>query len=176
MTTIRRIKPEDAEAFLYLRKQLDAETAFMMLEPGERTTSAAEVREQLTGITNQENAALFVLETDERLVGYLSASGGAFKRNKHTAYIVIGILAAYQGQGWGSKLFQTLFTWAEEQQIHRLELTVMAHNAAGIALYKKMGFVKEGTKQECLFVNGQWVDEIMMGKLFSNSFKETISK
>ena len=36
---IREIRVEDAAAFLQLGKQLDEETTFMLLEPGERNTT-----------------------------------------------------------------------------------------------------------------------------------------
>jgi RimJ/RimL family protein N-acetyltransferase len=55
--------------------------------------------------------------------------------------------------------------WAKQQHIHRLELTVMTHNIAGIALYKKQGFAIEGTKRQSLLINGQFIDEFYMAKL-----------
>jgi RimJ/RimL family protein N-acetyltransferase len=49
--------------------------------------------------------------------------------------------------------------------MHRLELGVMINNAAGIALYTKMGFVIEGTRKHAYLVDGQWVDEYLMGRM-----------
>ena len=49
--------------------------------------------------------------------------------------------------------------------MHGLELTVMTHNTAGIALYKKQGFAIEGTKRHSLLLNGQFIDEFYMSKL-----------
>ena len=80
-------------------------------------------------------------------------------------HISIGILQDYVGQGIGTKLFIELEKWAIQNQIHRLELTVMANNKAGQALYKKMGFKVEGVKEHSLFVNGRYIDDIYMAKL-----------
>ena len=44
---IRTIRESDAAQFLNLCKQLDAETQFMMLEPGERKTTLEEQRTQI---------------------------------------------------------------------------------------------------------------------------------
>jgi RimJ/RimL family protein N-acetyltransferase len=140
MMKIRTIREDDAEQFLNLCKQLAAETQFMMLEPGERKTTLEEQRTQIEILLRQENQTIFVAEQDNQLVGYLAASGGAFKRNRHSAYLVIGILQAFTGQGLGTQFFQSLEEWAQHQRIHRLELTVMTHNKAGLALYKKQGF------------------------------------
>lgn len=162
---IRTICEDDAEQFLSLCKQLDLETQFMLLEPGERKTTLEEQRAQIDILLGQENQTIFVAEQDNQLVGYLAASGGTFKRNRHSVYLVIGILQAFTGQGIGTQLFQRLEEWAKQQHIHRLELTVMTHNNAGIALYKKQGFVIEGTKRHSLLINGQYVEEFYMSKL-----------
>ena len=162
---IRTIRENDAEQFLNLCKKLDTETQFMMLEPGERKTTPEEQRTQIEILLKQANQTIFVAEQDNQLVGYLAAYGGEFQRNRHSAYLVIGILQAFTGQGIGTQLFQSLEEWAQQQHLHRLELTVMTHNNAGIALYKKQGFAIEGTKRHSLLINGQYVDEYYMAKL-----------
>ena len=162
---IRTICEDDAEQFLSLCKQLDLETQFMLLEPGERKTKLEEQRTQIEILLREKNRAIFVAEQDNQLVGYLEASGGTFKRNRHSAYLVIGIMQAFTGQGIGTQLFQSLEEWAKQHHIHRLELTVMTHNTAGIALYKKLGFAIEGTRRHSLLINGQYVDEFYMAKL-----------
>ena len=50
-------------------------------------------------------------------------------------------------------------------ELHRLELTVMIHNAPAIALYQKFGFQIEGTKRASLKVDGTYVDEYVMSLL-----------
>jgi RimJ/RimL family protein N-acetyltransferase len=162
---IRTIDISDAEQFLNLCKKLDTETQFMMLEPGERTTTVEQQQAQFESLLSKENRTIFVAEHDGQLVGYLAALGGEFKRNKHSVHIVIGILQDFTGQGIGTQLFLALEDWAHRQHIHRLELTVMTHNKAGIALYKKQGFEIEGTKKQSMLVNGHYVDEFYMAKL-----------
>src|SRR5690349_9643575 len=102
---IRTIHPDDAKQFLNLRKQLDQETQFMLYEPDERTTTVEEQREQIARLLLQENSTTFVVEHNGLLIGYLLASGGEFRRNRHSAHIVIGILQAFTGQGIGGQLF-----------------------------------------------------------------------
>ena len=164
---IRKIRENDAEQFLNLCKKLDVETQFMMFEPGERKTTPDEQRTQIEILLKQENQTIFVAEQDNRLVGYLAAYSGEFQRNRHSAYLVIGILQAFTGQGIGTQLFQTLGKWTQQQQIHRLELTVMTHNTAAIALYKNQGFAIEGTKRHSLLIDGHFVDEYYMAKLLT---------
>jgi RimJ/RimL family protein N-acetyltransferase len=162
---IRTITPEDAEALLRLQHQLDGETKFMLLEPGERTTTVEKARENIQRVLDQTNGTILVAEHDDNLIGYLYANGGGARRNSHTVYLVIGILQAYTGQGIGTRLFEELERWAREKGLHRLELGVMTPNTAGIALYTKMGFVIEGTRKHAYRVDGEWVDEYLMGKV-----------
>jgi len=162
---IRKITTNDAEAFLNLCHKLDNETQFMLLEPEERTITIDEQINQIENIISSNNKIIYVAENNNQLIGYISADGGNYKRNKHAVYIVMGILQAYTGQGIGTMLLKELEKWAYQNKIHRLELTVMVHNKAGLALYKKIGFEIEGIKKHSLLINGSYVDEYYMAKL-----------
>lgn len=161
---IRAIRESDSEQFLFLGKLLDQETQFMMLEPGERTMTIEEQSQRIKSVLSRNNQMIFVAEHEDRLVGFLGAYGGSFRRNHHCAYIVIGILQDYAGQGIGKRLFEALEEWAIDHKLHRLELTVMSHNERAIHLYQKIGYKIEGTKQDSLWVDGRYVDEYYMAK------------
>lgn len=102
---IRTICESDSEAFLLLGKTLDEETQFMMLEPGERNLTVEEQRQRILAVLGRDNQTILVAEEENRLVGFLGIFGEGFRRNRHCAYIVIGILQAYTGQGIGKQLF-----------------------------------------------------------------------
>jgi len=163
--SIRKIRTGDAEGFLLLRQQLEVETNFLLLEPGERNTTVKEVIAQIQAANGQGNQMIWVVEDEGNLIGYLAVSGGKFHRNRHCAYITIGLKQAFTGQGIGTRLFNSLESWAKQEGIHRLELTVMMLNAAAIGLYKKMGFSIEGVKNDSLLIDGHYVNEYMMAKL-----------
>lgn len=163
MVLIRRATAADSEGWLDLGHRLDRETSFMLLEPGERTSTAAEVRSLL--VCGPDDGCYLVAEVDGQLVGLLGAERGQYRRERHKADLFIGVLQGYAGQGIGRRLLEAAEGWARKVGLHRLELTVMAHNARAIALYKKMGFEAEGVARHSLCVDGAWVDEIDMGKL-----------
>jgi RimJ/RimL family protein N-acetyltransferase len=85
-------------------------------------------------LNSDENSNILLAEADTGLAGYLIARGGSASRNKHTAYLVIGINEGFRGAGIGTMLFEELIGWSKEVGIHRLELTVMTENTAGVAL------------------------------------------
>jgi RimJ/RimL family protein N-acetyltransferase len=173
MSIIREIRESDAGSFLALSKQLDEQNKFMMLEPGERTTTLEEQEKRIRDILLKDNQVIFVVEEQGLLVGYLAALGGSYARNKHEVYIVVGILEAFTSRGIGTALFQQLDAWAHRHHIHRLELTVMVHNTRGVGLYQKMGFEIEGVKKDSLFVDGIFVDEYYMGKILDPQGQES---
>jgi RimJ/RimL family protein N-acetyltransferase len=165
MSMIWTIRESDAEEFLALSNRLDEETAFRLFEPGERRTTVEEQREIIGRCQTGENDVILVAECDGQLVGYIAAIGGKYRRNRHSVHVVVAVLQSFAGQGIGTKLFEELEKWAGECQLHRLELTVMAHNERAIRLYKRMGFEIEGRKRHSLLVNGSYVDEYCMSKL-----------
>lgn len=159
------IAPEDAQQFLELNCTLDDETKWMLLEPGERTTTAEQIRNRIEHTLKKDNEAVFVVEVENMLVGYASVIGGHLNRTKHKASVVTGILQEYAGKGVGSRLFDSLMLWAKESPLRRLELTVMIHNERAIALYQKFGFQIEGRQKGSLMVDGVLVDEFGMALL-----------
>ncbi|WP_091065193.1 GNAT family N-acetyltransferase [Paenibacillus sp. NFR01] len=168
MITLRRLIPADAAELLTLQHRLDDETSFMLLEPGERQSGLQQVQDMIQGFERADNSILIGAEADGKLAGYLSLRGGSVKRNRHSAYLVIGILQEFQGIGVGAALFQEMENWAKGAGLIRLELTVMTHNTKALALYAKCGFEIEGTKRKSLRIGEAWVDEYYMSKILAD--------
>ncbi|WP_242951561.1 GNAT family N-acetyltransferase [Clostridium felsineum] len=92
---------------------------------------------------------------------------GAVRRNKHSAYIVVGIREKYQNDGIGTKFFEKLNEWAKQRKIIRLELTVLCINKVATHLYRKNGFEIEGIKRKSMYVDGKYIDEYLMAKIIN---------
>jgi RimJ/RimL family protein N-acetyltransferase len=162
----REAGPRDAASLLALKRGLDRESSFMLLEPDERTEDEQDIAADLAAIAAAGNSVLMVAEAGGRIIGYAEARGGRFRRRRATAHVVIGVLAAASGRGVGTGLLRELDRWAPAHGIHRLELTVMAHNQRASALYRRVGYTVEGRARECLLVEGRVADELYMAKLF----------
>jgi RimJ/RimL family protein N-acetyltransferase len=137
----------------------------MLLEPGERGTTEAEERAGLLAVAAQANAVVLVAADDGDLVGYVEASGGEFRRNRHTAQVVIGVRRSYTGRGIGKRLLTELDAWAHANGVRRLELTVMAPNEVAAGLYRALGYEVEGTRRAAALVDGELVDELWMARV-----------
>lgn len=162
---VRKAKLEDANNLLSMLLALDKETKYMLLEPDERNNDVSRVQGMIQQSINGGNL-LLVSEEGNNIVGFLSPQRGILKRIKHTAYIVVGIREFQRGEGIGSKFFSELDQWAKENSIIRLELTVMCPNIVAKHLYEKNGFEVEGIKKKSMLVDGEYVDEFYMTKLY----------
>lgn len=162
---IRKPKLSDTDNFFNMLVNLDNETKFMLFEPGERGTDTSRVKAM---IENSESGYHLLLIADDgnEIVGFISAQRGLTNRIKHSAYIVVGIRQAYRGKGIGTKFFQKLDKWAQENKVTRLELTVLCPNTIAKHLYEKNGFVVEGLKKHTVLLDGKYVDEYLMAKIY----------
>lgn len=162
---IRIIEEADAATFVELLRTIEAESSFMLFEPGERQTTAEQQAQRIRDLRRGNQQEIFVALVDGEPVGFLGVTVGACSRNRHSASFAMGVLARFAGRGLGTQLLERLHEWAQERSLRRLELTVISHNLRAIALYLKMGFVIEGRRSEALRVDGRFVDEYWMGKL-----------
>lgn len=160
---IRQATINDSENFIKMLYQLDSETKYMMFEVGERKADISHI-ESMIGEDSSKLLTL-VIDDNNAIGGFLSAERGSYNRIKHSAYIVIGILSEYRGKGLGTKLFEQLDLWAKFNNITRLELTVIEGNSAAIKLYEKMGFKKEGLKENSMIIDKKYVNEYYMAKI-----------
>ncbi len=167
--TIREITINDTNDFWHMLCELDNETDFMMYEPHEREASPHKtdvLENNIRSALNNNDLFLLVETKEDGIVGFISAKKGNVIRTAHSAYIVIGIRSKYQNMGIGKKLFTRLNDWARANKIIRLELTVNCNNDRAKPLYELKGFGIEGIRQKSMFVNGEFIDEYYMSKIF----------
>jgi len=80
----------------------------------------------------------------------------------------LGMLVAkpWRGRGVGSALVAAAIEKARTDGYHKLALEVFPHNEAGLALYRKFGFVEEGRRvKHYRRQSGELWDTIIMGLL-----------
>jgi L-amino acid N-acyltransferase YncA len=109
---------------------------------------------------------VLVAEEDGQVVGW--ASLNSF--NSRAAYDGVADFSVYverarRGRGIGGQLLERLVVLARELDYHKLVLAALAHNAAGEALYEKVGFRRVGVYREQGRLDGRWVDVLLMEKL-----------
>jgi RimJ/RimL family protein N-acetyltransferase len=171
MHSIRLAHPDDAAALLGLQHRLDAQSPFMLLEPGEREQAPGRLRARLQDQGKTGSFDLVAEDEPGRLGGWLSVEVLPFRRAAQTGYLVIGVDAAEAGHGIGRDLLVAAAQEACGRGLCRLELTVMADNLRALGLYLRSGFQVEGLRRHALVRDGSVIDEYYMGKLLPQNEK-----
>jgi len=104
----------------------------------------------------------FVADASGEVVGslHVERSGHGFGE------FGMAVAREWRGRGVGSALLAKGIDWTREEGMHKLCLSVFAHNEAAIALYRKFGFVQEGRRvKQYRRQSGELWDVIDMGLL-----------
>ena len=87
-------------------------------------------------------------------------------RRRHAGQIGMAVRDDWHGKGAGTALMAAAVDLADKWlNLTRLELDVYTDNEAAIRLYKKFGFVIEGTLVNYGYRDGQFVDTYTMARL-----------
>jgi len=161
---VRRAEPDDAGGIVQTFRARGA-SAGTLQNPW---PSVAQWKERLTTNDPATNYIFVALANDE-IVGNCGLHGNKNPRRQHCWGVGMSVRDDWQGKGVGTKLMSTLIDLADNWLgALRLELTVYTDNAAAIALYKKFGFVVEGTQRAYALRDGALVDSLMMARLHPN--------
>ena len=87
-------------------------------------------------------------------------------RRRHVGQIGMAVRDDWHGKGAGTALMEAAVDLANQWlNLTRLELDVYTDNEPAIRLYKKFGFVIEGTLINYAYRDGQFVDTYTMARL-----------
>lgn len=102
-----------------------------------------------------------------RVIGMLDLKHPTKRRkHRHTALLGISVRSTHRGQGVGEALMRAAIQWAErDPTLELMTLEVYAANAAGLNLYRKLGFVEYGRLPAgCKHDDGTTWDQVMMAR------------
>jgi len=103
---------------------------------------------------------------DGRVIGWCDITPGKREQFAHKGTLGMGIIKEFRGRGIGTKLIQTAINAAVDIGLKRVELEVYSTKDAAIKLYRKTGFIEEGRKIKAVCLDGIYIDELIMAKLF----------
>ena len=104
----------------------------------------------------------WVAVDEQRVVGWCDIRREPIPVYAHCAMLGMGVLEAYRSRGIGEQLIRATLQDAREQGIERVELSVYAKNVRAMSLYRKLGFVHEGTRVRGKKLDGDYDDVHMM--------------
>ncbi|WP_315070494.1 GNAT family protein [uncultured Clostridium sp.] len=106
--------------------------------------------------------ALSIINEKNVLVGFITYKESNDCKGIYSIGITIGSM--YWGKKYGQDSIRTLIQYLfGKLEAIRVELEVVKYNLRAINCYKKCGFVEEGIKKNKVYINGRYVDTIIMG-------------
>jgi RimJ/RimL family protein N-acetyltransferase len=159
--TIRPATPSDAAALVRLAREVGAEPEGWLISTSE-WRGAGEERRYLRSLRRSRDAAVFVAEAREGIVGRLSVGRDPHPASKHVADLGLMVARGHRRRGIGRALLEQAAEWARAAGVSKLELHVFPHNEPGIRLYEAFGFRREGYRERHYRRNGGLVDAILM--------------
>ncbi|MBN1877407.1 MAG: GNAT family N-acetyltransferase [Anaerolineae bacterium] len=161
---IRQAEPSDAQAVLNYLDTVVGETNFLTFGPGEFELTVAQEAEFFEKSLEADNQIVLLALVDDKIIGNLTFRGRARRRVRHQGEFGITILRAYWGLGIGTLLIENLIAWARAGVIIRkINLRVREDNHRAMALYKRLGFVMQGTITREFFIDGKFYSTHVMG-------------
>ncbi|MFG0304829.1 MAG: GNAT family N-acetyltransferase [Phycisphaerales bacterium JB040] len=160
MMTPRRLGPEDAGAYLAIRREMleDSPWAFLS-SPDDDLANGVETL--AVRLAEAENAILGV-ERGGVLVSVAGVYRSPRAKSRHRAN-VWGVYTTprLRGQGLGHRVVQSAVAvaWGWEG-VDQVALSCSARAAAALAVYRDLGFVSWGVEPGAMKIDGEHLDEV----------------
>jgi len=157
----RQIEIADTDAFRAAVDSVARERRYIAL------TEAPPVEQVRAFVTRnvERGCPQIVAVVDGAVIGWCNVPPASRAVSAHVGDLFMGLLPDFRGKGYGERLLRQAVQAADVFGFRRIELGVFATNTAAAALYRKVGFVEEGTKRMAILVDGTYYDEIIMARL-----------
>ena len=107
---------------------------------------------------------LSIINEKNVLVGFITYKESNYCNNVYSIGITIG--SRYWGRKYGQDAIKTLLKYLfVELNAIRVELEVIKSNLRAINCYKKCGFIEEGIIKNKVYIDGEYIDTLIMGIL-----------
>jgi RimJ/RimL family protein N-acetyltransferase len=138
----------------------------LVREPSVADSIAFFAAEELTRAIEQPDGegAVLVIEHDGALAGALRWVM-VNRRSRIAAIRTLMIAPGRQGRGLGSAAVGELARDLFARGVHRLEAECLAYNVAGVRLFERAGFTREGVRRAAYDRRGSWQDAILFGRV-----------
>ena len=105
------------------------------------------------------------LRGNGRLIGSCQLHGISAVHRTAQLQIRIGELQE-RGHGYGTEATRLLLEVGfRDLNLHRIYLHVWANNEPALSMYDKLGFVREGVLRRAAYIDGEYLDVVVMGIL-----------
>lgn len=161
--SLTAVKQEDLPALLAWindREQVLANSPY-------RPVSEKQHQDWFAAMQQREDAVIFAirLSASDALIGTCQLHSISRVHRSAELQIRLGEVAQRR-KGYGTQAVSLLLDFAfKDLNLQRVYLHVFQNNLAAIRAYEKVGFITEGVLRRAAFINGKYVDVLVMGIL-----------
>ncbi|MEO7913509.1 MAG: GNAT family protein [Roseiflexaceae bacterium] len=160
--TLRAVEREDLKRLHELQRNVDL---VLLGDGGWEPQPLAASEKRYDKYVADEDKAWFVIEVAATVIGDINLH----HRDRRSAVAALGVGIndpEYLSQGYGREAIGLLLGWVFRiQNYQRIWLDTWSTNLRAIRCYQALGFVEEGRLRRQLYVNGEYVDLVLMGLL-----------
>ncbi|MDQ6682840.1 MAG: GNAT family N-acetyltransferase [Chloroflexota bacterium] len=160
--TLRPARPTDARSLAQLFAEVRAEGRWLVTLP----TALSEPSEAFfigEMIRTAGNLAL-VAEAAGEVVGNVLIGVERNQVSDHLGTLSVCVRQGWRDVGLGSAILRASLDWARDRGLQKVALSVFPDNERAIAVYERLGFVREGLRRrQYRGPHGTFRDELLMG-------------
>lgn len=161
---IREARPGDAEAIARILNRIIEARAFTVFD------TPFSIEAERAYIETFPGRGVFLVATsepDQQVVGFQSME--PFASYTH-AFDHVGVLGTYvdldcRRQGIATRLFHATFEAARRKAYRKIFTYIRADNPAALATYVNHGFTVIGTARDHAWIDGRYLDEIIVERM-----------
>lgn len=162
---IREASKEDAQLIIDYLNQVGGESDNLLFGENDCRISVKEEERIIENFNRFNNQILCLAYLEDELVSVSKLSSSERERIAHISNFAISVKKEFWNQGIGTAVIDYLADYAKETGVIKtINLMVNVNNEPGIKLYKKMGFEEVGIFKDYFFINGEYIDSIIMNR------------
>jgi RimJ/RimL family protein N-acetyltransferase len=162
---IRPALPDDSCQIIDTVRSNALERSYVLMEQYGKDVESE--REYISGLDDSKNL-LIVAATGNEVIGCLAAlqaDAGKRRETEHILQVGLHLREPFRGLGIGPHLLDYCIEWARDRGFKKLEANIFTTNQRSLNLFKKAGFSEEGVRKNRIRVGGEFISEVLMGKV-----------
>ena len=159
--TVREAKEEDFISIWDIFQKVVSEGEYTS---GVRAEPTKDNDKSSYGAEDKQKFITVLCEIEKKIVGYVTVEESMWELSRHAGELGIAVLPQFRRVGVGSALLGSALTVASDKGFKKVNLSVFDTNKNAMNLYKRFGFKKVGKKKKQFYLNGRYIDEIIMEK------------
>ena len=123
------------------------------------------LKEHIENTHSNNLGVVLICEKENKIIGILDFQRKQAKSMAHCGDFEIVVKNEYTNNGIGKAIVSYFEDYIKNHTtVQKVNLKVPSNNKKAIRMFRELGFLKEGTRQKSIFRNGEYLDQVLMGK------------